>query len=279
MMRLLPIFLLSSLLLLTSCESKESRAAKQLLSEAEQSLADERYDDALIQLDSLHNTYPKALQERKVAMALAREVKMQQGRRDSAYLQPLLEQTLHAADSMYLAFTLIEAKGMADENVIRYQGYNPAKAQPEVSFLDIYIDSKGTLELVAGRSGFAPIGVESIKIMDTKSGSYVLSDTIPYDGGMNYRYENLGRHYERLTFSDDRAAELASYVASAPDGANLRVDFGLGGERRGGAFTLTRTAVKAIKQTYTYYATLKSIEDMQLQLKKYEKRKEIYTQP
>lgn len=264
-----------TLFLLTACESTETKGAKKLLQEAEVGYQQERYEDALQMIDSLHKTFPGAVKQRQAALELSRAARLAQGVRDLAYIQPRLEAALHAADSMYQAFELVEAPSMPDENIIRYKGYNPA-SQPDAPFLDIYIDYHGRLDLVAGISAGGKLGSHCIGISESLGGTHIQSDTIPYDGGMNYRYETLGRHYERLTFSEERAAELASFVASSPAESSLRVEFGLESGKKGPSFVLSKNARKAISETYAYYAMMKSIEEMQLQLNRHEKRKERY---
>lgn len=161
---------------------------------------------------------------------------------------------------------------MPDENIIRYKGYNPSQ-HPEQPFLDIYIDSKGQLDLVAGISATYPIKSHSIKVVNPQEGTYLFSDTLTYDGGTNYRYNHLGRYYERLTFTNESGAKVAAFIYGATEGTPFKIEFGTEGRGKAPSFTLTKEATTAIAHTYTYYQLLEFIKEGQLQLDRHQQRR------
>lgn len=200
------IYILSigTLLLLSACESKERKGASAMLDTASQYYQQEAYEEALQLLDSLNKVYPKEVEAREQALALSREVRLARSRRDSLAIIPRMQALIQYTDSLYREFSLVEAPGMPDENIIRYKGYDPSSANPQDSFLDCYIASDGTLELIAATSGADTQGVTHIQVSESVGNTFVSSDTLAYDGGLNYRFQDLGRHYERLTFTGER---------------------------------------------------------------------------
>lgn len=258
-------------LMLVSCENKQKKAATQLRAEAEELVQNEQYDEALLLLDSLQKTYPDFVDLRRSAFELSKDIRLMQGRRDSIAILPKLERAEFMSDSLYQYFVLIEAPDMPDENVLRFNGYDPS-TNASSPFLDCYLTHDGQLKLVAGVSATYPIKSSYIRVCDSKRETYVSSDTIPYDGGLNYRYEYLSRYYERLTFSPEAAERLSSFIAMAPQHEQLRVIFYKEDGSEGPSFSLNNIARDAIRGSYQYYHILQQMLDMDSQLRRHEIR-------
>lgn len=265
------ILILFSLLLLTSCENKEQKAAQQLFEEAQEMVLNEQFEDALILLDSLQNSYPELVDIRRKAFELSKALRIEQGRKDSLVIVPELKIMELKADSLYKSFSLIEAPDMPDENILRYKGYDPS-VNSSSPFLDCYLTPDGELKLVAGISAIYPIKSIYVKVYDSKQERFEVSDTIPYDGGLNYRYEYLSRYYERLTFSSPAASRVASFISEAPDYEQIRLIFYREDGSSMPAFTLNNRAKEAIKGTYEYYLLLQKMLQMDQQLRQHEQR-------
>lgn len=62
-----------AVVLLSSCGSSEERAAKNLFSEAQEQCEKEKYDEAIVLLDSIAKTYPRQFEVRKEAQRLKLE--------------------------------------------------------------------------------------------------------------------------------------------------------------------------------------------------------------
>lgn len=270
------VYLLILLFTLTiaSCTSEEEKAANTMLDQAQLYYEQESFEESLRLLDSLQVTYPQQIEVRQKALELSRVVRLEQSRLDSIKIIPQMEQATLLADSLYQFFTLIEAPGMPDENVIRYKGYDPS-SNPSSPFLDCYIMGDGELVMVAGVSGSRQIGTTYIQVHENISDTYIYSDTIPYDGGLNYRYETLGRHYERLTYRGEKGVPIASFIAQAPEDATIKVRFGSDNGRLGTWFALDRKAKEAIRESFYYYSTIEEIRSMHETLERHQRRLEL----
>lgn len=252
-----PTLALIILLLLTGCVSKEERAAKHLLAEAQIAYQDSDYSHSAQLLDSLHRTYSGAVETRKVALHLQQLVRTATARRDSIRMTSLAEEGVARLDSLQRLFKLIEYPRMPDENILRYKGYDPSAANPEANFLDAYIKADGKIQLIAGTSAPKAQGVTYIRLMEEAGGTYVLSDTIPYDKALNYRFRTGGVTHERLTLSLEASERLGAFVHATPASSAIRASFG----PQGKSFTLDARAREAISATYLYFRTYVGIKN------------------
>ena len=118
-----PTLALIILLLLTGCVSKEERAAKHLLAEAQIAYQDSDYSHSARLLDSLHRTYSGAVETRKVALHLQQLVRTATAKRDSIRMTSLAEEGVARLDSLQRLFKLIEYPRMP------VQGLRPLSCQ------------------------------------------------------------------------------------------------------------------------------------------------------
>lgn len=262
------------LLAFVACTSSEQKTARALISEAQASITEQHYEQALSLLDSLNKTYPSLVDERKQALDLSREVRLLQSQRDSMFLAPLIDSLVVKETKVLELFEVVRDETIQDHAITRYKGYNPTQ-EPKSSFLDVYFNNLGELELVAGTSGRPAPGSESVIIRNKASDTFVTSDTIPYDGGTNYRYEIDGRTYERITFTLDNAERLAAFVASMSEGSKLQVEL-VNAKGKKQTFILSAGAVKAIKASYELHRIKTELKNSRDQLTRHQKRSERY---
>lgn len=260
------------ILVFGACNNHEEKEAMSLFASSSELFEEGSYDDALLMLDSLNKSFPKEIEARKEALNLMRKIKLAKSQQDSLSFVSEMQTLVQFSDSLYKDFVLVEAPKMPDENVIRYKGYNPSLNAPQANFLDCYIASDGTLELVAGTSSNHLQGVTYIIVKNSKEDSYIASDTLAYDGGMNYRYTDYGQHYERLIFTDAKALRIASFIASSENNNKLEVSFGLDNGRMGKPFELAPKAKQAITESYRYAKALADLKELQKGLDNHEKR-------
>lgn len=243
--------------LLGGCVSREERAAKLLLAEAQIAYSDSDYHRSLTLLDSLHRTFPGAVESRKVALRLQQLARSGEARLDSLRSSALAAEGVARLDSLGRLFKLIEYSGMPEENVLRYRGYDPSAGNAQADFLDAYIEADGRLRLVAGTSAPQAQEVTYLRLQEAAGGTFVLSDTIPYDRALNYRFRAGGVTHERLTLSLAASERLGRFVRETPADDPIRASFG----PRGKSFTLSKAAREAIAATCLYYSTYVAIKE------------------
>lgn len=257
---------------LTACTSGEQKAARSMIKQAESQYTQGAYDTAIHLLDSLHTTYPSLVKERKEALALAQEIKLAKSTADSARVAPMLEQSIALLERMHQDFKEVKYPDMPDETILRYKGID-ASADTNSPFLDAYLDHDGRLQLIAGCAAHRYQGVEYITVQETAGNTFVASDTIPYDGGRNYRFAVDGRAYERLTLSLEAGVRVAALISDTPGDTPIRVTFFNTAGREAQRFVLSERSRMAVKGCYDYFSTYVSIKDMEEVLNKHEQRR------
>ncbi|MDO4771152.1 hypothetical protein [Porphyromonas sp.] len=263
------------LLGLAACTSSEEKKANLLISEAESHISEQRYEQALTLLDSLNKSFPTAVKARRQAFDLIRQVRLLQSRRDSLFLAPMIDSLLIREAKALELFEVIKSEEIEGHSITRYKDYNPAESQPQSSFLDVYFNNEGLLEIVAGTSGAPAPESMSVTIKDKASDTFVTSDTIPYDGGTNYRYDIDGRKYERLTFTHANAEELAAFVFNMGGTSKLQVEIN-GAKEKKRTFDLPTPAIRAIQASYELHRIKTEIQKGKDQLNRHERRNSLY---
>ena len=245
--------------------SREEKSAKALLEESRVAYESGSYELSAQLLDSLHHTYRDAVKYRREALALQKSVRMEISRRDSAFAVARLDTLYSVRDRLLEDFVTLHDKRFADETTTRVKGSEPSG----IPYLDTYFDKEDRLELAASvASAFDPQSTH-LRIDNLSDHTYLSSDTIPYDGGMNYSYVDGGKHYRRLTFTDTMAEPIVAFIALAPADASLKVTLGGG---RAVSFALPARSKENIARTYRLFRVKQEIEKLETTLRRHAKR-------
>lgn len=237
-----------------------NKAPKQLLEEASNALDSNLLELAVNLGDSLHKTYPKAIKERKEVEAIRKKAIEQICVRDIAYMDSVMTIYNHRKDSLLKAdFVAERVKGYEEDGILRYKGYNPT-SNPEAPYLDVYLKEQDkTLQIVSACAG-GSYNHYALMLSDDKSGLEFKSDTIPYDGGLNYRYKAGGKQFERITYPEDDAMRMGEFCTTVMD-AKLKVSLLRDG--RAITFNLPQKGLEAILNCYAVRSYDKQLHDMQ----------------
>ena len=83
--------MLMLLLLLTSCQDSRKKEAESMLQKADQLFKEQKYDRALIVIDSLRKVYPEAIEARKQALTLQQNIELKRSQEGLVVLDSLLQ--------------------------------------------------------------------------------------------------------------------------------------------------------------------------------------------
>ena len=72
---------------------------------------------------------------------------------------------------------------------------------------------KGEIYLASVFYGGAPINHTGIKV-STKDGQFAETAAIPYDGGVNYRFKDLGKTTEVVTYKGEKGLDAAKFIST-----------------------------------------------------------------
>ena len=75
------------------------------------------------------------------------------------------------------------------------------------------VNEKGEIYLASVFYGGAPINHTGIKV-STKDGQFAETAAIPYDGGVNYRFKDLGKTTEVVTYKGEKGLDAAKFIST-----------------------------------------------------------------
>ena len=96
--RQLTIIIIGITLLLAACQDSKQQEAAQMLQRASQLVTEQKYDRALIVIDSLRKVYPSAIETRKQALRLQQNIGLKQSQEELAIVDSMLQAVKHDYD-------------------------------------------------------------------------------------------------------------------------------------------------------------------------------------
>lgn len=254
-----------------SCQRSTEKLAHALYEKALDAYKEESYEQAEQLIDSLHVNYPNEISTRRKALALKKEVDIQRSRRDSLYAQTRLSILQQAQDSLAQYFVKINDTPFPDEYILSAKELRNQR----IPYLDIYFNKDGELELIASVKNSTPLNSNHLIIEDVTNKTFISTDTLPYDAGMNYRYKEAGVFYERLTFTAKDALAIAQFITHAPKEHQLKAQVKGGGTL---VFNLSNTLRLSFLRTIAMHNVQEEIGLLKRTLSKHTKRLQQYKQ-
>lgn len=208
------------------------------------------------EIDSLRANYPKELGVLKEALALMREVDIKEATRNIAYCDSLMPIRLHESDSLKAGFTF-EKDTLYEEigNYIWRQ--QTIERNVQRCYVRCGVNENGEMYLASVYFGGKPIDHTSIKI-STPDGLFAETATIPYNGGLNYHFKDLGNTTEVVTYKAENGMDAIKFINDNAD-KRLKVEY------KGGKpyiIYMAENDKKALVATYQLASTLSDIYQM-----------------
>ena len=89
------IIALLAAVVLAACQDNKQQAAEQMLEKANQLFTEQKYDRALIVIDSLRQVYPSAIDTRKRALRLQQDIELKRSQEELAIVDSALQAVKH----------------------------------------------------------------------------------------------------------------------------------------------------------------------------------------
>lgn len=248
-------------MLLSGCG--KTKEAREELSLARTFYETGNYAAAKIAVDSLRLRYPREIDVLRDALTLMRLVERSESERNIAYCDSLMP--LRSAEAEGLKKAFVFEKNEDNEDIGHYiWKQQTVERNVERSYVRCGVDEQGEIYLASVYFGRRPIHHTGLKV-STPDGAYALTATIPYDGAMNYRFEDGGNTTEVVTYQGDHCLDAVHFVCNADAKARIKAEF-TGGK----AFVLYPTAQerKAICATLDLAAVLSDLHAMQREKEK-----------
>lgn len=215
------ILILASVLLLSvSCSDNGKKAAEALYNEAQSAYDAGQYNDAKVLLDSIDHNYRKCIDVRKLAQVLMYKINLEIEKNNNIETAKLLEETSTKINDITQKYFIFE-KSEYDE-LGRYI-YNGTEVEKNVqrSYIHAAVDEYGVTQLISTYSGGKDINHTALRII-ASNGESILTETIPYNDGSNYKYVIDGTHYESVTYKGEKDNGALAFVASHADDKGLK---------------------------------------------------------
>ncbi len=243
-------------MLLAACTGKSGEAQRQYDKAVKYFEAGE-YANAKSAIDSIEIVAPKAFDQIKAGMMLMCKVKQQEGERNLIFVDSMLKVKNAELQETKKKFRLEKNEQYQSEGFYVYDKL-PKQTAINNSQLRVQVTESGQLQLSSIYHGKSALKHTSIRAtLADKSEAETLA--IGYDGANNYRFTNLGRYTEIVTYKDGQCSAIVSLITNAPD-SNIKITY-LGGNRY--TLTLIPLTQEAIKESRHLAQLIRSIDDLQ----------------
>ena len=257
------IFLLIAVatLLLAGCgKTKEARAH---LAEAKRMYENQNYEAAKQAIDSIRLNYPSEIAVLKESLTLMRLVERGESERNIAYCDSLMPIRLEEAEKLKKGFKL--EKDSVYEDIGNYVWQQQTiERNVERSYVRCGVDEKGEIFLASVYFGGRAINHTGLKL-STPDGAYAETIPVAYDGGMNYRFKDLGNTTEVVTYKSEKCIDAVNFVYGVGDKIRIKAEY-TGGTPF--SLYLSENDKQAIKATFDLAAVLSDIETMRKEVEK-----------
>ena len=210
--------------------------------------------------------FPKEFDALKGALTLMREIDLKEAERNIAYCDSLMPIRLHESDSLKAGFTF-EKDTLYEEigNYIWRQ--QTIERNVQRCYVRCGVNENGEMYLASVYFGGKPIDHTSIKV-STPDGLFAETASIPYDGGVNYHFKDMGNTTEVVTYKAEKGQDAIKFIY---DNADKRIKI----EYQGGkpyVIYMAEADKKALVATYNLATALSDIYQMTREKEKALKR-------
>lgn len=256
--------LICSTFLFSGCASKESKAADGLLERASKAIDEGNSTLAISILDSLQYNYPSEVDKQREGMKL----------RPKAIEISLLAE-IQTTDSMIAVYADIhktlgeKMKTISGPDLVEpyqtpIQGYNPNFIN--TTGLQARIDRAGQFYVV---SSVNPGGVNHISLNFKSGGDELISESVLYDGELNYRLNGS----EVITFMPSKCEVIGAFM-QAHRTTPVTVTF-VGEKGKTRQIKLSQAQVEGMADAYLYSEAAIRGRDLTVELQKLERQLQV----
>lgn len=246
-----------------SCKEKEDqqKLADIRLNHIDQLIRQNSYNQAKIQIDSIHLLFPRQVKKRAVAQAFADTISRRENSR-----------TLIYCDSMLVIKQKEKAeiqKNFRFEKDKKYQEYGSYVYKSQTTennatrtYLKAYVDENADFYLVSNYCGNSKLEHISVKV--SVDDLFSQTDTIPVSNAFNHSYMDGAVRWESLTFKNEADKGVSAFIAQYE---SKQIHVNLIGKRPC-QYILSASDKKAISQAYQLWVVMKDVEKLKTEIKK-----------
>lgn len=250
---------------LTGCNGDE-KAAQTRLDNARAMYESNELFAAKNELDSIRTLYPKEIKILREGLELMRQVEMREAERNIAFCDSLMPVKLQEVEELKKGF-VFEKDSVYEEIGHYIWKQQTVERNVKRCYVRCGVNEKGEIYLASVYFGGRPINHTGIKL-STKDGQLAETTPIPYDGGLNYHFKDLGNTTEVVTYKAEKGIDAAKFIYDNQK-ERVKVDY-TGGKPY--TIIMADADKQAIVKTYNLATVLSDIESTNLLREKSEKK-------
>lgn len=257
--------LIFAIFLFFAC-TDDNKKARMYLERAKTYFENKEYNSAKLALDSIKIVYPKALEIQKESLQLFREIELDEQKRNLSYCDSMLIVRQDEAESLKPNY-LFEKNPEYDE-VGRYMDkQQKLENNLQRSYLRTWVDELGNLYMSSTYYGSGALKHDRLRVTRS-NGEFAETNPVPYDGGLNYRFTDLGMTTEVVTYSRNSDNGTIMFIYNNKD-QTLKAEY-LGGRKY--SITLSKADKNALEKAVDLSIVLTDIEFLKKEKEKVSKR-------
>lgn len=196
---------------LAACNQTEKEAQARL-NNARSMYERNEFFAAKSEIDSIRALYPKEYKVLKEGLTLMRQVELKEAERTIAFCDSLLPIKIEEAEALKKGFNF-EKDSVYEEigNYIWKQ--QTIERNVQRCYIRSGVNEKGEIYLASVFYGGAPINHTGLKVT-TPDGQFAETASIAYDGGVNYRFKDLGKTTEVVTYKGEKGLDAAKFIST-----------------------------------------------------------------
>lgn len=252
-------------LALTACDHTE-RNARARLENAQSMYERNELFAAKSEIDSIRALYPKEFKVLKEGLSLMRMIEMKEAERNIAFCDSLIPIKAEEAEGLKKGF-VFEKDSAYEETGHYIWKQQTVERNVQRCYIRSGVDEKGGVYLASVFYGSAPINHTGLKV-STKDGQFAETATIPFDGGVNYRFKDLGKTTEVVTYKGEKGIDAAKFISTNAK-ERVKADY-TGGKPY--TIYIADGDKKAIAATFELATVLSDLENLRKEKEKATKR-------
>lgn len=263
-MKRISIYLVA-FILLSGC-GREAKEAKARFDNAKALYERNNLYAAKSEIDSIRLLYPGEIEVLKESLQLMRQIDLKECQRNIAFCDSLLPIKTVEAEKLKQGFSF-EKEEQYEEIGNYVWKQQTVERNVERSYIRGGVNEKGQMYLASVFYGNGPLNHTGLKVSNNE-GLSAETATIPYDGGKNYRFKDLGMTTEIVTYKGAECEAAAKFIYSNRDG-RIKAEY-IGGKKF--FLYIADGDKKAIAATFELATVLSDIESMKQEKEKATKK-------
>lgn len=251
--------------LITGCE--EGKEAQKRYDEAKAMYENKQFIAAKNAIDSIHILYPREIAIRKEALTLMRLVERGECEQNIAFCDSMLPIRISESDVYKKGFVF--EKDVAYDRTGKYIWKTmTVDRNIERSYIRCGVDEKGEMYITSVYFGRSPINHTGLSF-SANDGTHAETPSIPYDGGVNYRFQDMGNTTEVVTYKGNNCKTIVNYILVVNEKEKIKATY------QGGkpfSLYLADADKKIIQATYELALILSDIDSLLKEKERSEKK-------